>query len=72
MDRPKDIALAIRVSHSAEASQPSPKGISDTDVDIEELFEEVGLEFIDEDAPPQDDNERREWLSCLRRLLTVK
>lgn len=65
MDRPKDIALAIRVSHSAEANQPSPKGISDTDVDIEELFEEVGLEFIDEDAPPQDDDERRESLAQL-------
>ena len=64
---PRDIALAIRVSHDLSNSHDE----SDlNDVlpesswsDIEEMFEEVGMEVVDESAPLDDDDDRRELIS---------
>lgn len=51
MDEPKDIALAIRVKTDATDVA--------SDEEWKDVFEEVGLEVIDENAQAEEDDERR-------------
>jgi hypothetical protein len=53
MASPRDIALAIRLKSSATESLEEGER-------IEDLFDEIGMEYMDESSLPEDDDERRE------------
>lgn len=59
--QPRDIALAIRLA----TSDALPFTSNDKDA-AEELFDELGLELVIEDEPPEDDDERSGSLSRRR------
>ena len=61
MDDPKDIALAIRVKSEDELDTAK----LGEDEEWTDIFEEVGLEVIDENAQAEEDDERRELISHL-------
>lgn len=56
MAEPRDIALAIRVRHSDETGTGRSE---DAWEEVEEMFDEVGMEAIDESALVEEDDERR-------------
>jgi hypothetical protein len=57
MATPRDIALAIRIraDHTNEVEGEK----------MEDLFDEVGMEYMDESSLPEDDDERRMSTSLL-------
>ena len=68
MHEPRDIALAIQVTDvlkedDAEAGDMEPgepwRGLSVQGGDLEDMFEEVGLELVKEAREPEDDDDRR-------------
>jgi hypothetical protein len=64
MVNPRDIALAIRLHPNGEAQAASSS--SETrkrekdGAELEDLFDEIGMEYLDETEIPEDDDERRE------------
>jgi hypothetical protein len=64
MVNPRDIALAIRLQPNGEAQAASSS--SETrkrekdGAELEDLFDEIGMEYLDETEIPEDDDERRE------------
>ena len=68
---PKDIALAIKTSPSPvidsslngrdEFINTKATGAGMSEDDMEDMFNELGLELVDETALPDEDDERREW-----------
>jgi len=57
MATPRDIALAIRIR--ADNTQQA-REVSEMDGEtMEDLFDEVGMEYMDESSLPEDDDERR-------------
>jgi hypothetical protein len=58
MSTPRDIALAIRIrgdtNQAREVSEAEGEGEK-----MEDLFDEVGMEYMDESSLPEDDDERR-------------
>jgi len=57
MATPRDIALAIRIR--ADNTQQT-REVSEVDGEkMEDLFDEVGMEYMDESSLPEDDDERR-------------
>lgn len=60
MVEPRDIALAIRLRrNSGDLSESDPSA----EAELEDLFDEIGMEYLDETEPTEDDDERRK--SCL-------
>jgi hypothetical protein len=65
VNQPRDIALAIRVTlESPEESLDEAPRTEQAWEDVEEAFDELGMEVVDELASPEDDDERRE--PCLQ------
>jgi len=56
MATPRDIALAIRIR--GETNQAREVSVVDGEK-MEDLFDEVGMEYMDESSLPEDDDERR-------------
>lgn len=59
---PRDIALAIKIkedSNIQNSESNEAQGSTGAEASIEEEFEELGMEFIDETAEAMDDDERR-------------
>lgn len=84
MADPRDIALAIRIPTAPIISQPddapssgidptssvADEGLSaSSSEEMEEMFDEVGMEFLDETSPIEDDDERRMSLTFTPYLL---
>jgi hypothetical protein len=66
VDQPRDIALAIRVKFaSTEAALGEARRTEQSWEDVEEAFDELGMEVVDELASPEEDDERREPLFTL-------
>ena len=70
MTEPRDIALAIRTSDvpkekeaedGDEGSAASRQSVNMELGDLEEMFEEVGMELVDETQEPEDDDDRRKY-----------
>ena len=63
VDEPKDISLAVRTSRSSDPTESTdthePQGAQDAQEFDTEVFDEVGMDFVDEQARPEDDDERR-------------
>jgi len=56
MATPRDIALAIRIRGNTNQARE----VSEVDGEkMEDLFDEVGMEYMDESSLPEDDDERR-------------
>jgi hypothetical protein len=56
MATPRDIALAIRIRGDTNQARE----VSEVeDEKMEDLFDEVGMEYMDESSLPEDDDERR-------------
>jgi hypothetical protein len=56
MATPRDIALAIRIRGDTNQARE----ISEVEGEkMEDLFDEVGMEYMDESSLPEDDDERR-------------
>jgi hypothetical protein len=58
MATPRDIALAIRI----RSDNPKEARVAPDEVEgekMEDLFNEVGMEYMDESSLPEDDDERR-------------
>ena len=68
---PKDIALAVRIKDAGREGQDGDGGIDlgpfGASEEWQDMFEELGMEVVDETAQPEDDDERRELQSCSRR-----
>jgi hypothetical protein len=64
MATPRDIALAIRIrsDNSKEAREVTDEAEGER---MEDLFDEVGMEYMDESSLPEDDDERRKSTSPL-------
>jgi hypothetical protein len=53
---PRDIALAIRIRGDTNQARE----VSEVEGEkMEDLFDEVGMEYMDESSLPEDDDERR-------------
>jgi hypothetical protein len=67
---PRDIALAIRLHPNGgtqAASTSSETGEREKDgAELEDLFDQIGMEYQDETDIPEDDDERRESLTLFR------
>jgi hypothetical protein len=68
MAEPRDIALAIRLKPESDTQQEGGRGSKNEDREVEQdgledLFDEIGMEYLDEGSLPEDDDERREF--CL-------
>jgi hypothetical protein len=62
MATPRDIALAIRIRGDTNQTRE----VSEVeDEKMEDLFDEVGMEYMDESSLPEDDDERRMSTSTL-------
>lgn len=65
---PKDIALAVRIKDSGKDGQDrdgdDDLASSSASEEWQDMFEELGMEVVDETAQPEDDDERRELQSC--------
>jgi hypothetical protein len=64
MAEPRDIALAIRLKSESATSQQDGGGSKDERREdeqdgLEDLFDEIGMEYLDEGSLPEDDDERR-------------
>jgi hypothetical protein len=58
MATPRDIALAIRIrSDNSKEARVAPDEVEGEK--MEDLFDEVGMEYMDESSLPEDDDERR-------------
>jgi hypothetical protein len=58
MATPRDIALAIRIrGDNARHERKEPDEVEGER--MEDLFDEVGMEYMDESSLPEDDDERR-------------
>lgn len=56
MATPRDIALAIRIRGDTNQARE----VSEVEGEkMEDLFDEVGMEYMDESSLPEDDDERR-------------
>lgn len=73
---PRDIAIAIRTTNedthdiSTERHPNLPEVTSDElgDEALEDMFDELGMEFLDDTAPAdQEEDERRKCPACHRR-----
>lgn len=70
---PKDIALAVKMSFSPltsnndndKANEDASGGKRISAEDLEDTFDELGLELVDETAQPEDDDERRELICSI-------
>lgn len=59
---PRDIALAIRIRPGT-----SERVTNDEEGEkMEDLFDEIGMEYLEEGSLPEDDDERRESSSYLQ------
>lgn len=56
----RDVSLAIRVNRPDIDIQSLGQ---DPKAELEEMFDEIGMEFVDESEKPEEDDERREFLS---------
>lgn len=56
MATPRDIALAIRIRGDTNQAR-EVSGVEGEK--MEDLFDEVGMEYMDESSLPEDDDERR-------------
>jgi len=56
MADPRDIALAIRLKSSSTQNGDEREREMDR---MEDLFDEIGMEYMDESSLPEDDDERR-------------
>jgi hypothetical protein len=68
MAEPRDIALAIRLKSESATSQEGGGGSKNERHEVEQdgledLFDEIGMEYLDEGSLPEDDDERRESYS---------
>jgi hypothetical protein len=64
MATPRDIALAIRIR--GDDTNESREMTDEVEGEkMEDLFDEVGMEYMDESSLPEDDDERRMFPSPL-------
>ena len=56
MADPRDIALAIRLKSSSTQNGDEREREMDR---MEDIFDEIGMEYMDESSLPEDDDERR-------------
>lgn len=61
MATPRDIALAIRIRPSGSEQSTGEESNNEEERErMEDLFDEIGMEYMDESSLPEDDDERRE------------
>jgi len=69
MATPRDIALAIRIRGNTNEARDV---IDELDGEkMEDLFDELGMEYMDESSLPEDDDERRMSTSYLQSILAL-
>jgi len=63
MATPRDIALAIRIRGNTNEAREVTDEVEGEK--MEDLFDELGMEYMDESSLPEDDDERRMFTSHL-------
>lgn len=72
MAEPRDIGLSIRLKPrsvqsdmSNDAQESSRRaGVEEEQDGLEDMFDEIGMEYLDEASLPEDDDERRKSCSA--------